>query len=198
MLVVTVRALKHHGGGPPVTLGKPLPFQYIDEDIPLLTAGFCNMKAHIDNMRNVFGIPVVVAVNQFPTDTPAELEALRAGAISCGAADAVVCSHWADGGAGILGLANRLISITESPDKSTFKFAYDLDMTIKQKIEALAIRTYGAAGVQYSPAAEEQLARYEAKGFGKLPICMAKTHLSLSHDPNLKGRPTGMQHVWLS
>ncbi len=188
VLVATVRALKMHGGGPKVTPGAPLDKAYTEENLPLLEAGLGNLGVHIRNALR-FGIPVVVAVNGFATDTPAEMEMIRRYAIEQGAEDAVVSTHWADGGAGAKALAEAVVAACEKP--SDFKFLYPLEWSIKQKIEHIATTIYGADGVTYEPLAEEQIAAYEKAGFGGLPICMAKTHLSLSHDPNLKGVPTG-------
>jgi methylenetetrahydrofolate dehydrogenase (NADP+)/methenyltetrahydrofolate cyclohydrolase/formyltetrahydrofolate synthetase len=188
VLVATVRALKMHGGGPKVSPGAPLDKEYTEENLPLLKAGLGNLGVHIKNALR-FGIPVVVAVNSFKDDTPAELEVIREYAIEQGAEDSVVSSHWADGGAGAAKLAEAVVAACEKP--SNFEFLYPLDWTIKQKIEHIAKTIYGADGVSYDPLAEEQIAKYEKVGFGKLPICMAKTHLSLSHDPTLKGVPTG-------
>jgi len=188
VLVATVRALKMHGGGPTVRPGTPLDKAYTEENLELLEAGLGNLGAHIRNAVR-FGIPVVVAVNSFTTDTDAELEMVRKYAISQGAEDAVVTKHWAEGGAGAANLAKAVVAACEKP--SNFDFLYPLDWTIKQKIEHIAKTIYGADGVTYEPLADEQIARYEQAGFGKLPICMAKTHLSLSHDPTLKGVPTG-------
>ena len=188
VLVATVRALKMHGGGPKVVAGKPLDAAYTDENLALLENGCNNMVAHIENAVR-FGIPVVVAVNEFSTDTAAETALVRRIARKAGAQDAVVSSHWADGGKGSVKLARAVVKACALP--ANFKFLYPLDNTIKQKIETIARDMYGAAGVEYLPAAEEKIALYTRLGFDKLPICMAKTHLSLSHDPELKGRPTG-------
>jgi methylenetetrahydrofolate dehydrogenase (NADP+)/methenyltetrahydrofolate cyclohydrolase/formyltetrahydrofolate synthetase len=188
VLVATVRALKMHGGGPKVTPGAPLDKAYTEENIELLEAGLGNLGVHIRNALR-FGIPVVVAVNSFATDTPAELEVVRKYAVSQGAEDSVVSRHWAEGGKGAAQLAEAVVAACEKPGK--FDFLYPLDWSIKQKIEHIAGQIYGADGVSYTPLAEEQIATYERAGFGGLPICMAKTHLSLSHDPALKGVPTG-------
>jgi formyltetrahydrofolate synthetase len=188
VLVATVRALKMHGGGPTVRPGTPLDKAYTEENLELLEAGLGNLGAHIRNAVR-FGIPVVVAVNSFITDTDAEMEMVRQYAIGQGAEDAVVTKHWAEGGTGAAKLAEAVVAACEKP--SNFEFLYPLEWTIKQKIEHIAKTIYGADGVTYEPLADEQIARYEQAGFGKLPICMAKTHLSLSHDPNLKGVPTG-------
>lgn len=189
VLVATVRALKMHGGGPKVVAGKPLDKMYTDENLDLLRAGLPNMLHHIRTARK-YGIPVVVAVNTFATDTPAELELIRKAAVEEGGAeDAVVCRHWEKGGEGAVDLAKAVIKAAEKP--SEFKFIYPLEWTIKQKIEAIAKEVYGADGVDYETAAEERIEEYTRLGFDKLPICMAKTHLSLSHDPTLKGVPKG-------
>lgn len=188
VLVATVRALKMHGGGPKVVAGKPLDAAYTDENLELLGKGCSNMVAHIENAVR-YGIPVVVAVNEFATDTAAETALVRRIARKAGAQDAVVSSHWADGGKGSVKLARAVVKACALP--ANFRFLYPLDITIKQKIETIARDMYGAAGVEYLPAAEEKIALYTRLGFDNLPICMAKTHLSLSHDPELKGRPTG-------
>jgi formyltetrahydrofolate synthetase len=188
VLVATVRALKMHGGGPKVSPGAPLGRAYTEENLGLLEAGLGNLGAHIKNALG-FGIPVVVAVNSFTTDTEAEMEMVREYAVAQGAEDAVVTTHWTNGGDGAAKLAEAVVAACEKP--SDFKFLYPLDWSIKQKIEYIAKTIYGADGVSYDPLAEEQIATYERAGFGNLPICMAKTHLSLSHDPTLKGVPTG-------
>jgi len=188
VLVATVRALKMHGGGPAVTPGAPLAPEYTQENLELLEKGLCNLGAHIRNALK-FGIPVVVGVNAFKDDTPAELEMIREYAISQGAEDSVVTTHWANGGQGAGKLAEAVVAACEKP--SDFDFLYPLDWSIKEKIEKIATDIYGADGVSYEPLAEKQIADYERAGFGNLPICMAKTHLSLSHDPALKGEPTG-------
>jgi formyltetrahydrofolate synthetase len=178
-----------HGGGPKVTAGKPLDPAYTEENLDLLKAGMPNLEAHIQNALR-FGIPVVVAVNSFKDDTKAEVELLREMAIQAGAEDAVVSRHWMEGGAGATDLAEAVVAACEKP--SDFKFLYDLDTTsIKDKIEIICKEVYGADGVTYEPEAEKKIELYNKLGFDKLPMCMAKTHLSLSHDPTLKGRPTG-------
>ena len=189
VLVATIRALKMHGGGPTVSAGKPLDYTYLREDLELLEKGMKNLLHHI-SIAKKFGVPVVVAVNQFYTDTPKELELVRKMAVEeGGAVDAVISNHWALGGKGSLDLAKAVVSAAEQP--SEFKFLYPLDWTIKQKIETIAKEIYGADGVEYSSEAEERIAEYTRLGFSELPICMAKTHLSLSHDPKLKGVPKG-------
>ncbi len=190
VIVATIRALKMHGGGPKVVAGKPLAAEYTDENLGLLTKGLPNMAAHIKNALQ-FGVPVVVAVNRFATDTPAEIELVRKAAIEAGAEDAVMSNHWAEGGAGAVALAKAVMAACEKP--GDFKFLYPLDWDIKKKIETIATKIYGADGVEYAPEAEAKIALYTKLGFDKLPICMAKTHLSLSHDPALKGVPKGFK-----
>lgn len=188
VLVATIRALKMHGGGPKVVAGAPLAPEYIEENLELLEAGCSNLVKHVENAVG-FGVPVVVAINRFKDDTDAEVELVRQAAKAAGAEDAVMSNHWADGGAGSVDLGRAIMAACEKP--SDFHFLYPVEKSIKEKIETIARDMYGAAGVEYSPEAEEQIARYTRNGFDKLPICMAKTHLSLSHDPNLKGRPSG-------
>jgi formyltetrahydrofolate synthetase len=188
VLVATIRALKMHGGGPKVVAGQPLSPAYTEENLDLLEKGCSNLSKMIQNARR-FGIPVVVGVNKFTNDTPAEVELVRKKAIAAGAYDAVVSNHWAEGGAGAVALGKAVIAACEQPSK--FQFLYPLEASIKEKIETIVREMYGGAGVEYSPEAEKKIALYNRLGFDKLPICMAKTHLSLSHDPNLKGAPTG-------
>lgn len=189
VMVATIRALKMHGGGPKVVAGRPLDPAYTNENLELLEAGLPNLLAHIGIARK-YGIPVVVAVNSFATDTDAELEMVRKAAIEQGGAeDAVVSRHWELGGEGAVKLAEAVVKAAEKP--SDFRFLYSLDLTIKEKIEIIAREVYGADGVDYEPLAEERIQAYTDLGFDKLPMCMAKTHLSLSHDANLKGVPKG-------
>ena len=188
VLVATVRALKTHGGGPRVVAGRRLDSAYTQENLPLLQAGLGNLTAHIETARR-FGVPVVAAVNAFPTDTQHELEAVERAALESGATAAVTAHHWAEGGKGALRLAEAVADAAQG--ERDFRFLYPLELSIKEKIEAVARDVYGAAGVEYSPAANGQIADLERTGFGYLPVCMAKTHLSLSHDPTLKGRPSG-------
>jgi formyltetrahydrofolate synthetase len=190
VLVATVRALKMHGGGPKVVAGKPLDPVYVEENLDLLRKGLPNLQAHIGIARK-FGVPVVVAVNGFATDSEAELELVRAASEESGAEAAVVCRNWALGGEGALDLAKAVMQAAERP--SSFQFLYPLEATIKQKIETIAREVYGADGVDYSPEAERKIEEYARLGYGRLPICMAKTHLSLSHDPALKGAPKGFR-----
>jgi formyltetrahydrofolate synthetase len=188
VMVATVRALKMHGGGPKVVAGKPLDPAYTDENLELLKKGLGNLQHHIRNAKR-YGVNVVVAVNSFATDTPAEVELVRKAAQEAGAEDAVVCTHWMDGGKGAIELAKAVVKAVEKPTK--FQFLYPLEWPIKQKIEKICKDIYGADGVEYSPEAEKKIELYTRLGFDKLPLCMAKTHLSLSHDPALKGVPKG-------
>jgi methylenetetrahydrofolate dehydrogenase (NADP+)/methenyltetrahydrofolate cyclohydrolase/formyltetrahydrofolate synthetase/formate--tetrahydrofolate ligase len=188
VLVATIRALKMHGGGPRVVAGRDLDRAYTEENLPLLEAGFANLAKHIEIAR-LFGVPVVVAINQFKYDTPAEVALIQKLAAETGAYAAVPSNHWAKGGEGAVELAEAVVSACDQP--SNFQFLYPLDLPIKDKIEAIATKVYGADGVDYTPEANAQIAAYEKAGFGGLPICMAKTHLSLSHDPAMKGVPTG-------
>jgi formyltetrahydrofolate synthetase len=189
VLVATVRALKMHGGGPKVVAGAPLAPEYTEENLELLKAGGVNLVAHIENAKS-FGIPVVVAVNSFKDDTPAEVELVRKMAIEAGAEDAVVSRHWMEGGKGSKALGEAVVAACEKP--SNFDFLYPLKGTsIKDKIETICKEIYGADGVEYSEEAEKKIELYTKLGFDELPMCMAKTHLSISHDPLLKGRPTG-------
>jgi methylenetetrahydrofolate dehydrogenase (NADP+)/methenyltetrahydrofolate cyclohydrolase/formyltetrahydrofolate synthetase/formate--tetrahydrofolate ligase len=188
VLVGTVRALKMHGGGPTVTPGKPLPHEYTQKDMKLLEAGLCNLQRNIE-IAKMFGVPVVAAINRFPADDPEELALACKGALAAGADGAVVCEHWARGGKGAVELAEAVVSACRKP--SSFKLLYPDTLSIKAKIETIAKKVYQAAEVTYTPTAERQIAAYEKAGLSKLPICMAKTHLSLSHDPELKGVPRG-------
>jgi formyltetrahydrofolate synthetase len=190
VLVATVRALKMHGGGPKVVAGKPLAPDYTRENLDLLHLGLPNLERHIQNARK-FGVNVVVAINNFSTDTPAELELVREAALRMGAMDAVVCTHWMDGGAGAVALGEAVIKAAENP--RGFNFLYPLDLSIKEKIERICKEIYRADGVDYLPEAERKIELYTRLGFDNLPICMAKTHLSFSHDPALKGAPTGFR-----
>ncbi|MFN2138718.1 MAG: formate--tetrahydrofolate ligase, partial [Candidatus Promineifilaceae bacterium] len=190
VLVATIRALKMHGGGPRVIPGRPLDPAYQEENLELLEKGLDNLGVHIRNAIG-FGVPVVVAINKFTEDTEAEVELIRKFAIDAGAETAVMTDHWANGGDGALELAEAVVSACEKP--SNFEFLYPLDIPIKEKIEIIAKKIYQAGSVTYDALADRQIASYEANGFGNLPICMAKTHLSISHDPNLKNAPSGFE-----
>jgi formyltetrahydrofolate synthetase len=188
VLVATIRALKMHGGGPKVVAGRPLPAELARENIDLLRAGLPNLTRNIE-IAQLFGIPVVVAVNKFEGDTDREVDLVCEAAVAAGAHGAVASSHFIDGGAGSLDLADAVIAACETP--SAFRPLYGLELSIEDKIEVLATQVYGADGVEYDALARRQIAQYEKQGFGNLPICMAKTHLSISHDPALKGSPRG-------
>ena len=189
VVVATIRALKMHGGVGRIVAGKPLDPALLAENVAAVTAGGANLAKQIENVR-LFNVPVVVAINSFPTDTPAEVAAVRAVALAAGAREAVVANHWAKGGEGAEDLAKAVWAAAEvgAPD---FRLLYPDDASLTSKIETIATQVYGADGVDLSPVAAKQLAQYEALGYGKLPICMAKTQYSLSHDASLKGRPTG-------
>jgi methylenetetrahydrofolate dehydrogenase (NADP+)/methenyltetrahydrofolate cyclohydrolase/formyltetrahydrofolate synthetase len=188
VIVSTIRALKMHGGGPKVVAGKPLDVAYTEENLPLLEKGAGNLAKHIENAR-LFGVPVVVAVNSFKYDTAEEIKLVQRIAVEAGAEGAFKCTHWMDGGKGAKELAEAVIEASKKT--SNFEFLYPLDWSIKQKIECIATKIYGADGVDYAPEAEAKVELYTRLGFADLPINMAKTHLSLTHDPNIKGRPTG-------
>ena len=189
VLVATVRALKMHGGGPKVTAGKPLDKAYTEENLDLLRNGLDHLFHHI-GIAHHFGIPTVVAINRFVTDSDAELDLIqRAVRESNLAEDCVVTNHWEMGGAGAVELAEAVMKAAEKPNK--FQFLYPLDWSIKKKIEEVVAQIYGADGVDYAPEAEKKIKEFTRLGYAGLPICMAKTHLSLSHDAELKGVPGG-------
>ena len=188
VLVATVRSLKMHGGCGKVVAGKPLPPELTKENLPALRKGAANM-VHLIKVAKKFGVPVVVAINTFTADTDKEVALLRTMAKAAGAEDAVRSDHWAHGGAGSIDLGKAVMKACDK--KSKFKFLYSLDLPIKKKIETIAKEVYGAAGVDYSPTAEAQIRQFTKRGYDNLPMCMAKTHLSLSHDPALKGVPKG-------
>jgi methylenetetrahydrofolate dehydrogenase (NADP+)/methenyltetrahydrofolate cyclohydrolase/formyltetrahydrofolate synthetase len=188
VLVATVRALKMHGGGPAVAAGRPLDRAYREPDPALVEAGCENLAAHIGIARR-FGVPVLVAVNSFAADTEDELRVIRRAAEAAGAAGAFASRNWALGGRGAIELAEAVIATAARP--SQFRYLYPDDAPVRKKIEILATQVYGADGVDYHPRAEAKIDSYEELGFGRLPVCMAKTHLSLSHDPKLKNAPRG-------
>jgi formate--tetrahydrofolate ligase len=188
VMVCSIRALKMHSGQFKVVAGKPLDKGLTTENIEAVNKGATNLEKQIENMR-LFGVPVVVAINRFTADTDKEVEAVRKKALAAGAEDAVVSDVWAKGGRGGEALAKAVVKAAEK--KSNFKFLYPLDIPIKEKIKKIATAIYGASKVEYSPLANKKIELYEKLGYGNLPLCMAKTHLSLSHDPKLKGRPEG-------
>ena len=188
VVVATVRALKMHSGRFKVVAGKPLDPGLVQENLEAVEEGCANLTKQIENMR-LFGVPVVVALNRFTTDTEKEIALVQKIAVEAGAEGAYVSEVWAKGGAGGEELARAVVKAADKP--SNFRFLYPLDASIKEKIETIATKIYGADGVDYSPIAEQKIRLYTRTGYDKLPICMAKTHLSLSHDQNLKGRPRG-------
>lgn len=188
VVVATLRALKLHGGGGIVKSGSPLPPGVTGPNQAALEQGFANLEQHIANVR-AHGVPVVVAVNAFKDDSSDELRWVCERALAAGASAAAVSTHWSDGGRGAEELARAVVKV--AAQGAQFSHLYDVTSPIKQKIETIATRIYGAAGVSFSPRAERDVALATQLGFDQLPICMAKTPLSLSHDPALKGRPSG-------
>lgn len=188
VVVATLRALKLHGGGGLAKVGSPLPAGLTGPNHDAVSKGFANLEQHIANAK-AHGVPVVVAVNAFKDDSRAELDWVCDRSMEAGAIDAAVSTHWTDGGKGAEQLAAAVVKACEQP--SRFTHLYELSWPIRTKIETIATRMYGAGSVTFEPEAERQMERAEALGFGRLPVCMAKTPLSLSHDPALKGRPTG-------
>ena len=189
MIVATIRALKMHGGVGKVVAGRPLDPALLTENVEAVRKGCENLAAQVELVR-AYGVPVVVAMNSFPTDTPAEYDVIREVALASGASDAVITTNWAEGGQGAEALAAAVWDAAAG-DGDGFRLLYPDEMPLREKVETIATRVYGAAGVDFAPAATKALAEYTALGYGHLPVCMAKTHLSLSHDPNVKGRPTG-------
>lgn len=181
VIVATVRALKMHGG-----LAKT---ELTEENIPALERGVPNLLRHVSNIKNVFGLPCVVAVNRFPTDTDAEIDFIIEKCRELGV-NTVLSTVWADGGRGGEALAREVVRLCEG-EKGSFTFAYDADMTIEQKIDAIVRRIYGGDGASIAPAAKKQMARLTELGFGNMPVCMAKTQYSFSDDQTKLGAPTG-------
>lgn len=190
VLVATVRALKMHGGAGKVVAGKPLPPELTEENLDALESGAANLVAHVRIARS-FGVPVVVAVNRFANDTDAEIELLRRVATEAGAETAVATEHWSQGGAGAKNLAESVMAACDKP--KAFKFTYNVSASIEEKIETIATRIYNADGVDYLPEARQKIELYARLGYQEMPVCMAKTHLSLSHDAKLKGAPSGFR-----
>ena len=189
VIVVTVRALKMHSGKFKIVAGKPLDPGLLVPDIGLVNEGCENLRQHIRNVK-VHGLPAVIAINAFPSDSESEYEVIRKVAEEEGAFGVAVSRVWADGSKGGIELAKLLMLACEEK-AGGFRHLYDLDTPLTDKIEKIARTIYGADGVTYERAAQRALKDFEAAGYGNLPVCMAKTHLSLSHDPKLKGRPTG-------
>jgi len=190
VVTLSLRALKMHGGAGTVRPGKPLPPEILQENLPALEAGCANLAKHIENVT-LHGLPAVVAINRFPQDRDAEVALVQRLALAAGARAAVTSEVWARGGEGGLELARAVVEACAQPNR--FHFLYPLEAGIKEKIETIALSMYGAQGVDYLPLAEQKIELYTRWGLDQLPICMAKTHLSLSHDPQLKGRPTGFR-----
>lgn len=188
VIVATVRALKVHGGGPEISPGAPLDEIYRTENVEILRKGCVNLRKHISNARQ-YGVPVVVAINRFDTDTDAEIAVIREEAIAAGAEDAIAANHWAEGGAGAVDLAKGVLSASSQP--KNFQLLYGLDGSIQERIERIGKAMYGAEKVEFSELAQKKVDAYTQQGFANLPICIAKTQYSLSHDPALKGAPTG-------
>jgi formate--tetrahydrofolate ligase len=191
VVVATVRALKMHGGVGKIVAGKPLDPALQEENVEAVRRGAANLAKQIENVA-IFGIPAVVAINAFPTDTTAEVAAIREVALAAGARDAVVGTHFVDGGKGAAALAEAVWAAATSGERG-FKLLYPDDMALADKIETIATKIYGADGVDFLPAASKSLKQFEEMGYRHLPICMAKTQYSLSHDATLKGRPTGFR-----
>jgi formate--tetrahydrofolate ligase len=187
VLVATVRALKVHSGRYEVKAGQPLPEEMLVENPGDVRAGADNLRKQIENIR-LHGVSPVVAVNSFPTDYDSEHDAIREVAEEMGARVAI-CNHFSEGGKGAVELAEAVAEAAEEPTE--FRFLYPEEASLKEKIEAIATKVYGADGVEYDLTASRQLDSYEKNGFGNLPICMAKTHLSISSDPSLRGAPKG-------
>lgn len=188
VVVATLRALKLHGGGGIAKAGVALPSSLTGPNREALSKGIVNLEQHVANVL-AHGVPVVVAVNAFKDDPQDELDWVREQSLKMGAEDAAVSTHWANGGKGAEQLAAAVAKASEKP--AHFRHLYELSWPIKKKIETIATHMYGAAGVTFEPEVERQIETAEALGYGGLPVCMAKTPLSLSHDPALKGRPTG-------
>ncbi|KAG2730864.1 hypothetical protein G9P44_006013 [Scheffersomyces stipitis] len=191
VLVATSRALKLHGGAPDVKPGQPLPTEYVTENIDYLVKGCANLAKQISNIKQ-YNVPVVVAINKFETDTDAEIAVIQEQAVKAGAEFAVPSNHWAEGGAGALDLAKSVVEAVKLSDKSAKQtYLYDVNSTVEEKILTIASKMYGASAIELSPLAKQQIATYTQQGYDKMPICIAKTQYSLSHDPALKGVPTG-------
>jgi formate--tetrahydrofolate ligase len=188
VIVATVRGLKSHSGRFEIAPGKPLDERLRREDLALLAEGLPNLEAHIAHMKG-FGVPVVVTVNGFETDSPAEHDLIKRCALAAGADFATSHEMHAHGGPGGVELAEAVVRACQLP--KAVRLLYPDDFSIKEKIEAVATRVYGADGVSYSTEAEEKIALFDRLGYSEMPVCIAKTQYSLSHDPTLKGRPTG-------
>lgn len=192
VIVATIRALKVHGGGPEVKAGAPLPTEYLNENVDLLRKGCANLAKHIANVK-AYNLPVVIAINKMSSDTEREHEVVREEALKAGADDAIVSNHWEEGGKGAVDLAEGVIKACEQPNNK-FKFLYETEgSSVEEKINTIAKEMYGAGSVEFLPEAQKKIDLYTKQGFSNLPICIAKTQYSLSHDANLKGVPTGFK-----
>ncbi|CCD24541.1 trifunctional formate-tetrahydrofolate ligase/methenyltetrahydrofolate cyclohydrolase/methylenetetrahydrofolate dehydrogenase ADE3 NDAI_0D02270 [Naumovozyma dairenensis CBS 421] len=191
VIVATVRALKVHGGGAEVKAGAPLPAEYLTENVDMLRKGCANLAKHISNARQ-YNLPVIVAINKMSTDTAAEHQVIKEESLKAGAYDAIVSNHWEEGGLGAVDLANGIIEATQKTNNDDFQFLYKTEgQTVEERIETIAQEMYGAKDVEFLPEAQKKIELYTKQGFGNLPICIAKTQYSLSHDAKLKGVPTG-------
>lgn len=190
VLVATIRALKMHGGIGRVVAGRPLPVELMTENLAALEAGCANLVKHIENAR-LFGLPVIVAVNRYPNDTDREIALVEQVARDAGAEGAFLSEAFSKGGAGAISLAEAVARAANKD--STFRLLYHDNLPIKDKISRIVTMVYGGEGVEYSPLAERKIKQFAEQGWDRLPVCMAKSHLSLSHDDNLKGRPRGFK-----
>ena len=190
VVVTTIRALKSHTGKYRIIPGRPIDAALKEENVPDVEAGAVNMVRHLENLKK-FGVNPVVAINVFADDTAAEVQAVREIALAAGATGVAVARHWAEGGAGAVELAEMIVSACDMPND--FRLLYPDEMSIKDKIETIATEIYRADGVDYAPIASRKIRQFEEQGLGNLPICMAKTHLSISDDPKLKGAPDGFR-----
>ncbi len=190
VVVTTIRALKAHTGKYRIIPGRPIDAALKEENVRDVEVGAVNMVRHLENLKK-FGVNPVVAINVFADDTAAEIQAVREIALAAGATGVAVARHWAQGGAGAVELAEMIVSACEMPND--FRLLYPDEMSIKDKIETIATEIYRADGVDYAPIANRKIRQFEEQGLGNLPICMAKTHLSISDDPKLKGAPDGFR-----
>lgn len=190
VIVATVRALKVHGGGPEVKAGAPLPAEYVQENVGLLLKGCANLCKHIENAKQ-YGLPVVVAINKMISDTDLEHQVIKEESLIAGAHDAIVSNHWEQGGLGAIELAQGIVKATNDIDANKFDFLYGLEGTVQDRIREIAQKMYGASDVEFLPEAQRKIDLYTRQGFENLPVCIAKTQYSLSHDVNLKGVPKG-------
>ena len=181
VIVATVRALKHHGGVAKADLN--------NENLEALEKGLPNLLQHVDNMKNVYGLPTVVAINAFPTDTKAELDLVEAKCRELGV-NVALSEVWAKGGEGGIALAKEVVRLCEE-EEGNFTFSYESDLSIEEKLTAIAKKVYRAEGINILPSAKKEIEQLEALGFGGLPICVAKTQYSFSDDPALLGAPSG-------